>query len=219
VVRAMLEGIPLLFKLASPGRHLAVNAAGVIAAARALGADPAVAAMDLGLWQPPAGRGTRETVVMDLVYDEMSFDLIDDSFNANPASMAAGLDVLAAAPVRDNVGRVRKGRRVAVLGDMLELGPTEGALHAALADLPAMARVDTVHCVGPLMRALWEALPEGKRGDWTETAAEMAGRAKGLVDAGDVALVKGSKGIKVSLVVEALRRLGQPLTRGPRGSE
>jgi UDP-N-acetylmuramoyl-tripeptide--D-alanyl-D-alanine ligase len=127
--------------------------------------------------------------------------------------------VLAAAPVRDNVGRVRKGRRVAVLGDMLELGPTEGALHAALAELPAMARVDTVHCVGPLMRALWEAMPEGKRGDWTETAAEMAGRAKGLVDAGDVALVKGSKGIKVSLVVEALRRLGQPLTRGPRGSE
>jgi UDP-N-acetylmuramoyl-tripeptide--D-alanyl-D-alanine ligase len=219
VVRASLAGIPILFKLASPGRHLAVNAAGVIAAAQALGADPAVAALDLGLWQPPAGRGTRETVVMDVVYDEMAFDLIDDAFNANPASMAAALDVLAAAPVRDNVGRVRKGRRVAVLGDMLELGPTEAALHAGLAGHPAMARVDMVHCVGPRMRALWQALPEKRRGDWAETAPEMSARAKGLVDAGDVVLVKGSKGSKVSLVVEAFRRLGQPLTREPRGVE
>jgi UDP-N-acetylmuramoyl-tripeptide--D-alanyl-D-alanine ligase len=219
VVRASLAGTPILFKLASPGRHLAVNAAGVIAAAQALGADPAVAALDLGLWQPPAGRGTRETVVMDVVYDEMAFDLIDDAFNANPASMAAALDVLAAAPVRDNVGRVRKGRRVAVLGDMLELGPTEAALHAGLAGHPAMARVDMVHCVGPRMRALWQALPEKRRGDWAETAPEMSARAKGLVDAGDVVLVKGSKGSKVSLVVEAFRRLGQPLTREPRGVE
>ncbi|HSF63911.1 MAG TPA: UDP-N-acetylmuramoyl-tripeptide--D-alanyl-D-alanine ligase, partial [Paracoccaceae bacterium] len=92
-------------------------------------------------------------------------------------------------------------------------------LHAALAGLPALAAVQTVHCVGPRMRALYDALPRRQRGEWVETAPELAARARSLVDAGDIVLVKGSKGIKVSLVVDALRKLGQPAPPRHQGTE
>ncbi|MDP2086533.1 MAG: UDP-N-acetylmuramoyl-tripeptide--D-alanyl-D-alanine ligase [Gemmobacter sp.] len=205
----------LLFKVASPGQHFALNGLGALAAAMALGADAAIAAADLGRWRPPAGRGMRERILLDPVDEAQSFDLIDDAYNANPASMAASLDVLALAAPRDGVGRIVKGRRIAVLGDMLELGPDELALHAAVAGHPAMARVDLVHCAGPRAHALWQALPPARRGEWHAEAADLAARIRGLVDAGDVVLVKGSKGIRVSLVVDALRKLGQ----GQRGPE
>jgi UDP-N-acetylmuramoyl-tripeptide--D-alanyl-D-alanine ligase len=214
IVEAERFGQPLLFKVKSAGRHFAMNALGVLAVAEAVGADPAIAALDIGQWLPPAGRGTRERIQLDIVEDGLSFDLLDDAFNANPASMEAALEVLAAAKPRDGVGRVKKGRRVAILGDMLELGPEEAALHTAVAALPAMASVTIVHCAGPRMRALWEALPREKRGQWFETAKELASHAHHLADAGDVVLVKGSKGSKVSLVVDALRKLGQSGAQG-----
>ena len=219
VVKAEAAGLPFLFKIASPGRHFAANALGVLAAAAALGADPAVAACDLGQWSPPAGRGTRERIYMDIVDEQMSFDLIDDAFNANPASMAAAFDVLAAAEPRDGIGRKREGRRIAILGDMLELGPTEHDLHAALAAHPMIMRIRLCHCVGPRMRHLWKALPEDRRGEWHETAQDLAARVHLLADAGDVVLVKGSKGSKVSIVVDALRKLGQPGAAALRGTE
>ncbi len=208
VCRATRRGEPLLYKVASPGRHFALNALGALAAAEALGADPMISAHDLGRWAPPAGRGQRERIVLDLV-EETFFDLIDDAFNANPASMAAALDVLIAAKPTDGIGRVGGGRRIAILGDMLELGPTEAELHAAIARHPGLSAVHLIHCVGPRMRALHAALPRQMRGEWTEGAAELAARARSLIDAGDILLVKGSKGSKVSLVVDALRKMGQ----------
>lgn len=210
IVQAEQRGAPILFKVMTPGKHFANNALGVLALAEAVGADTAVAALDIALWAPPAGRGTRERIYMDIVDEAQSFDLFDDAFNANPASMEAGLEVLAGSRPRDGVGRVAHGRRVAVLGDMLELGPEEAALHAAIAAYPAMAEVDVVHLAGERMRALYAALPREKRGEWHATAKDLAERAPHLVDAGDVVLVKGSKGSKVSLVVDALRKLGQP---------
>jgi UDP-N-acetylmuramoyl-tripeptide--D-alanyl-D-alanine ligase len=200
-------GQALLFKVSTPGRHFVMNALGALAAAKALGADPTIAAHDLGRWVPPAGRGQRERIVLDIV-EETFFDLIDDAFNANPASMAASLDVLIAAKPTDGIGRVGGGRRIAVLGDMLELGPTEAALHEAIARHPGLDAVQIIHCVGPRMQALHAALPRGQRGEWVETAAELAPRARSLIDAGDILLVKGSKGSKVSLVVDALRKMG-----------
>ena len=197
-----------LFRVQSPGRHFAVNALAVLAVAEALHLDPALAAQGLGRWQPPPGRGMRERITTDPV-DEMGFDLIDDAFNANPASMAASLDVLSILHPTDNIGRIAKGRRIAILGDMLELGDSELALHAALAEHPSMASLHLVHCVGPRMKALHSALPPQRRGDWVETAADLLPRLRSLVDAGDVVLVKGSKGIKVSLLVDALRKMGQ----------
>ncbi|KAF0116168.1 MAG: UDP-N-acetylmuramoyl-tripeptide--D-alanyl-D-alanine ligase [Rhodobacteraceae bacterium] len=215
VCRATRHGVPLLYKVSSPGRHFALNALGALAVAEALGADPMISAHDLGRWMPPPGRGHRERIVLDIV-EETYFDMIDDAFNANPASMAAALDVLVAAKPTDGIGRVGGGRRIAILGDMLELGPTEAALHEAIARHDGLAAIDIIHCVGPRMRALHAALPRNQRGEWVETAPELAAHARSLIDAGDILLVKGSKGSKVSLVVDALRKMGHgtPPTEG-----
>lgn len=206
VVRGTFRGDSFLFKVGAPGRHFAMNALAVYGAACLVGADAAVVACDIATWTVPEGRGRRKTLTLDTLED-LRIDLIDDAFNANPASMIAAFEVLAALDPTDGVGRVNKGRRVAILGDMLELGPSEQALHAALADHPAMDLIDQVHCVGPKMRAMYEALPEARRGRWTESANELAKDAHKLIDAGDVVLVKGSKGSRVSQVAAALAAL------------
>jgi UDP-N-acetylmuramoyl-tripeptide--D-alanyl-D-alanine ligase len=210
VLRADLMGAPLLFKLAVPGRHLALNALVTLAAAQAAGADVTDAAMALAHWQPVSGRGTRERLVLSPT-DDLAIDMIDDAFNANPASIAAGLEVLAAATPE------RKGRRIAVLGDMLELGPQAPDLHAEIADLPAMEAVDLVYTVGPLMEHLHAALPGAKRGKHCDTAEDMAHCLPRDLRPGDIVLIKGSKGIKVSRVVDALRKLGQAAADYKRG--
>lgn len=208
VVAAQTPSGPVRFKLSAPGKHFAINALGVLAAVEALGADPGRAAVDLARWQPPQGRGMRQRRLLDAYDLDSGFELIDDAFNASPTSLAAALEVFAAAQPHG-----RQGRRVAILGDMLELGPDEARIHAEVADLPAMAAMDQVHCVGPRMRSLYEALPAAKRGRWSEAAPALAAEAGTLVGAGDVVLVKGSKGSKVSLVVDALRKLSHPLPK------
>ena len=219
VVHAMIGKTPLLFKVMSMGRHFGMNALGALAAADALGADATVAARDLAKWAPPAGRGTKETIVLDVVDDHLTLSLLDDAYNANPASLAAALEVLAASKPKDGVGRVAHGRRIAVLGDMLELGPAEGRMHEGIAALGAMAKVDVVHCVGPRMQALHRILTPQKRGEWSARAEDMASKIHRLVDAGDIILVKGSLGSKVSLVVDAIRKLGHPLAQPIKGTE
>jgi UDP-N-acetylmuramoyl-tripeptide--D-alanyl-D-alanine ligase len=202
VAHAEIDTQSLDFRLSTAGRHFAANAVGCLAVISALGANVAQAARDLTLWAPPAGRGARETVALPM---GAPIELIDDAFNANPTSMGAALEVLAKATT--NTG----GRRVAILGDMLELGPQETAIHKGLAALPWFAALDVVHCVGPLMRSLHEALPEARRGAWFETATEAREALNTLVGPGDVVLIKGSKGAKVSLLVDALRKLGHGL--------
>lgn len=185
---ARIMGDTLAFTLPTTGRHFAMNAVGVLAALAAAGADLAQAAAHLSDWHPPQGRGAVETLG--------GIRLIDDAFNANPASLSAGLATLAG---------LQGGRRVAILGDMLELGTEEVAMHRAVADDPSMAAIDLVHCAGPLMRHLHEALPADKRGQWTQTAAELAAHPDKLISAGDIVLVKGSKSSRISMVVQALR--------------
>lgn len=199
---------PMMLKVASEGRHFAVNALGVMAVVRALGADRAQALCGLAQWAPPQGRGQRERIHLDPVLDEEWLELIDDAFNANPTSMTAALEVLAAATPRNDVGRRVRGRRVAILGDMLELGPEETEMHAALTDDPSMPAIHAVHCVGPLMRHLHDALPEEKQGRWVAKATDLVPAIRSLVDPGDVVLVKGSKGSQVSLLVDAIRKMG-----------
>ncbi len=198
----------VLYKVAVPGRHFAVNAMGVLAVVHALGLDRAMAITALGQWEPGAGRGLREVITLDPVETQLTLELIDDAYNANPASLGASLEVLAGAKPKDGIGRVDHGRRIAYLGDMKELGAQEHALHAALAEHPAMANIDVVHCVGPLMRDLWEALPERKRGHWAETSAAMAQRVRHDLDAGDVVLVKGSLSMALARVVDAIHKMG-----------
>lgn len=205
VCQCAADGEAFLFKLSSPGRHFAMNGLGALAAVKALGADLAVAAVDIAAWSPPAGRGSRERIILDDQTDA-ELALIDDAFNANPTSMAVSLEVLAAA----TPGDARAGRRIAVLGDMLELGESEIADHVGIGDLKWISDIHKIHLVGLRMKHLYEVLPPESRGEWRETAAEMAKLARQLAHAGDVVLVKGSKGSKVSLVVDAIRKMGHP---------
>ena len=209
VVKASLRGHPLVFKIAAPGAHLAMNALAALAAVDAVGADMARATMALSSWTAPEGRGARVRIELGAAGMDGSIDLIDESYNANPLSMRAALAVLAAARPTDAVGRIDRGRRIAFLGDMLELGPEEAALHAGLADAPEMALIDTVHTCGPLMKHLHEALPREKRGKWFENSAEMSANARRALDAGDVAMVKGSLGSRMAAVVNTIRTMGQ----------
>lgn len=201
VCRANYGGAPLLFKLAAPGAHFAMNALACLAAIQAAGADLGRAVIALGQWQPPMGRGQRHFIPLDPDKDSLGIDLFDDAYNANPASVGAALAVLSkAAPP------AAKGARVAILGDMKELGPSEAARHAELSNLAE--DIDRIHCVGPLMRHLYDALPAQKRGNWAETAEELAKFPSQLVDAGDTVLVKGSLSMKMALIVDAIIKMG-----------
>ncbi|MFT5159392.1 MAG: UDP-N-acetylmuramoyl-tripeptide--D-alanyl-D-alanine ligase [Paracoccaceae bacterium] len=209
IVLAEAHGISCLYKLGTPGRHVAMNSLAVLAAVEAVGADPVISALDLAKWQPPAGRGQRHWIVLDPVKSELRLELIDDAYNANPASMTAAFEVLAASQPIDGLGRIKTGRRIAFLSDMLELGDKEDALHAALAELPSMDAIDVVHSAGPLMKNLHDNLASDKQGQWHQTAEDLAKTAHGLLDAGDVVMVKGSKGSRAALVVDAIKKMGQ----------
>jgi UDP-N-acetylmuramoyl-tripeptide--D-alanyl-D-alanine ligase len=195
-VHADILGHDLTYKLGMPGRHMAMNSLAVLAAASLAGADLALAGLALSQAQPAAGRGVRH--VLEVGHGEAT--LIDESYNANPASMAAALNVLGAASVGP------QGRRIAVLGDMLELGPTAAALHRGLIDAVKANHIDLVYCCGPLMRNLWDALSSGKRGGYAESAAALESQVVAAIRAGDAIMVKGSLGSKMKPVVNALEQ-------------
>ncbi|WP_299644560.1 UDP-N-acetylmuramoyl-tripeptide--D-alanyl-D-alanine ligase, partial [uncultured Ruegeria sp.] len=185
------------FEVNSAGTHFAMNALGALAACVELGIDLDQAIAGLNAWSPVKGRGVRESLPLS---GGGRIELLDDSYNANPTSMEAALDVLAAS------GGIR---RIAFLGDMKELGTQEEAMHAAIADIKAMEQVDQVHCIGPLMKAMHHALPEGKRGLWSATSAEMAEQLPSLVRDGDTVLAKGSLSMALATIVDGLRKMGQ----------
>jgi UDP-N-acetylmuramoyl-tripeptide--D-alanyl-D-alanine ligase len=195
-VEADILGQPVTYKLGAPGRHLVLNSLAVLAAASLAGADLALAALALDRLKPAIGRGARST----LTVPGGSALLIDESYNANPASMRAAIALLGQAPAGT------RGRRIAVLGDMLELGAQGAALHRELADALAAAHIDLVFCAGPLMRALWEALPSGLRGGYAETAAALEPAVLDALKAGDAVMVKGSLGSKMGPIVKSLER-------------
>jgi UDP-N-acetylmuramoyl-tripeptide--D-alanyl-D-alanine ligase len=195
-VHANILGHDITYKLGMPGRHMAMNSLAVLAAASLAGADLARAALSLSQIEPAAGRGARR--VLEIANGEAT--LIDESYNANPASMAAALSVLGRAAVGPH------GRRIAVLGDMLELGPTSPALHRGLNDAVKANHIDLVYCCGPLMRNLWEALSTGKRGGYAESATGLEAQVVAAIRAGDAIMIKGSLGSKMKTIVDALEK-------------
>ena len=210
-VQACIRGENLVFSIGSPARHFALNALGALAVAELLGVDRNDAADSLSEWKPLPGRGSRYKLFIDGRHEPVQ--LIDDAFNANPASLAAALEVLASTPRMQCHESGTHGRRIAIFGDMLELGAAERKFHRAIANDPNLKEVDIIHCSGPLMQQLYESLPFEKRGLCKETAVELAGLAAELVRPGDTVLVKGSKGSQVSLVSRSLRKLDR--TRSP----
>ena len=189
-------GQVVTYKLGAPGRHLVINSLAVLAAVHLVGADLALAGLALNNLKPASGRGAR--IVLTVPGGNVL--LIDESYNANPASMRAAIALLGQATIG------ARGRRIAVLGDMLELGPSGVGLHRALVDAIEEAGIDLVFCSGPLMHALWEALPSRVRGGYAGTAAELEPNVLEAIRAGDAIMVKGSLGSKMGPIVKALER-------------
>jgi len=193
-VFALLHDVPVAYRVGVSGRHWAMNSLAVLLAVGALGADPLAAARALADMTPPKGRGERRVVPLG----NGNFELIDESYNASPVSMTAALATLAAA-------RPAKGaRRIAVLGDMLELGEAGPDLHAHLAGTANDWNIDLVATCGPLMAHLDHALPEDRRGPHAPDSEALALLVKGLVRPGDVVMIKGSAGSRMGRVVKAL---------------
>ncbi len=195
-VRAKIFGEDVAYKVGMPGRHMVMNSLAVLAAATLAGADLATSMMALGTMTPPPGRGARK----QLMIGSGKALLIDESYNANPASMRAALAVLGKADIH------HRGRRIAVLGDMLELGPEGPKLHAHLAQAVAESRIDLVYCCGPLMQNLWEALPVNRRGGYAQSSAELQKDVAATLQAGDAVMIKGSLGSKMKTVVTRLEQ-------------
>ncbi len=194
IVEAALSGSVLRFRLPLPGRHWVINALAVLAAARAAGADAERVAAALAALEALPGRGRRH----ELAWRGGTLTLIDESYNASPAAMRAALAVLG---ITEPGGGAR---RIAVLGDMLELGDASERLHRELAEPLDAAKVDRVFLVGDAMTALHQALPQGRRGGLWRSADEAIPALLGFLEPGDVVTVKGSRGARVSAIVERL---------------
>jgi UDP-N-acetylmuramyl pentapeptide synthase len=171
------------------------DAIGALLAAHALGADLEACATALRGFSPQKGRGERFSIRTP----DGPATIIDESYNANPASMRAALALLAAARPGP------KGRRIAVIGDMLELGPKAAAMHAELAADLSANKVDLLFGAGPLTRVLYEAAPVSMRAAWTERSSELTDEVARALRGGDIAMVKGSNGSRMGPLVAALR--------------
>lgn len=192
VAEAVLFGRPLRFALASPGRHMAMNALAVLAACASLGHDPQACARGLAGFAPGAGRGLTRPILRGEAL------LLDESYNASAASMRAAFEILSILPAR---------RRIAALGDMLELGAFAEAEHRGLAaDLARAA--DLVFACGPQSRSMFDDLPPSRRGAWAEDSDALAALIARAVRPGDAILVKGSNGSRMRRVVDALDAVG-----------
>ncbi len=218
--RADVLGQVVEGRLPVPGRHLVMNALSALAAVACLGQDPQAAADSLAGYAPAQGRGTKE----ELPVEGGTLVLIDESYNANPASVAAALGNLGMAAFGHFIGDQgagdqgagdqgagdhgvgdQGGRRIAVLGDMLELGEGAPGYHEGVRE-PVLAHgIDLVFCCGPLMRHLWDSLPDHRRGAWTERSDMLALIVSEALRPGDVVMVKGSLGSAMACVVDEVR--------------
>ena len=196
-IKAVVSGAEIEFRLGVPGDHWVMNALAVLAAVGAVGGDTGAAAAGLASMVGLKGRGRRHTVHTT----GGAFVVIDESYNASPVSMNAAFEVL---------GRMNPeggGRRIAVLGDMLELGDETKSQHAALVETLIAHKINLVFTAGQYMDALWDVLPKAMRGANATSTMQLLPKVTGMIRPGDVVVVKGSHGSNIGPIVEAL--LGQ----------
>lgn len=201
-VSVSAAGIRYDYDLGLHGRHLALNSVAVLAAVQALGGDAGEAAAAFASIRPLPGRGTRHEIAVS----GGTALVIDESYNASPVAVTAALEVLARTPTGAG------GRRIAILGDMAELGHAAADAHAGLADAVRDA-AQRVFTVGPLMDHLVDRLSLGYRGGSARDARAMAVLMTGHLRPGDVVLVKGSRRMGLDAVVDALRGSDRAIAR------
>ena len=200
LVFALIGDQAINYRLGVAGRQWAVNSLAVLLAATASGAGLETAASSLATLSAPKGRGQRKL----LAWGDGQIEVIDETYNASPVSMKAAIATLGAA--RPAAG----GRRIAVLGDMLELGPAGPVLHGGLATALVEWAVDKVVTAGPLMKNLHDALPADRRAGHAAESNAAAAMVCDLARAGDVVMVKGSAGSRMGRVVTALEQAALP---------
>ena len=200
-VKASIGGTALTYRLDAVGEHWAINSLGVLACIDAFGLDVHRAAKEISRVTAGRGRGAQVRIALA---EGGSFLLIDESYNASPPAMRAAFQVMAMSAPEPGA------RRIAVLGDMRELGNTSAELHAGLAGDLMATRADAVFTVGPFMRELRAELPEHMLQAHGEISQDIAGPVAASVNHGDVVLVKGSLGTNMAPIVTALRALSEP---------
>jgi UDP-N-acetylmuramoyl-tripeptide--D-alanyl-D-alanine ligase len=208
-IAALIHGRRQEYDIGIAGRHWAVNSLAVLGAVEALGADVAAAAEALADLKPLDGRGR----VHRLKIGKGTLTLIDESYNANPASMRAAIETLARVPPG------RNGRRIAVIGDMRELGTRSAAFHAELAQPIAAQGIDLVFAAGEDTRHLFAALPAERRAQHAATSEALAEALIAAVRPGDVVMVKGSNASRMSEIVRRLRAAAEPKSAKRRGGK
>lgn len=206
IATATILGSSISWRIAEPGAHWAMNGLCALTLATLAGGSLSASAEALSAFGALDGRGAARALATSVG----CITLVDEAYNANPTSMAGALATLGTRPGT---------RRVAVLGDMLELGSAEAAYHAALADDVVAAGIDRVFCAGPRMAHLWAALPDGLRGAYAATASELALAVVAAVRDGDVIMVKGSNGSRMVQVVESLKAMDIAKSAAPAAKE
>ena len=198
-IEGRLHGRILHFTLAHTGRHQALNAMASLLMLEALDVDIDTAINALEGFEALDGRGKVVTKRFKTKNGDMAeIVIIDESYNANPVSMTATLASLGAR------ARTQGSRKIAVLTDMLELGPDERDLHVALGPVIEGLDIDRVYAAGPLMKALWDALPSRLKGAYAASAAELNAPLQQDLQSGDVVMIKGSNGSRAGLIAKAL---------------
>jgi len=204
-VTANVSGQILTYKVGIAGRHWVLNSLSVLAGVFALGGDLGLAGLAIGDLRPLKGRGQRHAVT----YRDGSFTLIDESYNASPVAMRAAIATLANVGKEAGPTNATQPRRIAVLGDMLELGDDAPQIHAGIAKDLVDSKIDLVFTAGPNMAELFNELPKGMRGGSKENSLELASVVTRAIRPGDVVMVKGSLGSRMARVVDALLDLGE----------
>ncbi|MBP2157634.1 MULTISPECIES: UDP-N-acetylmuramoyl-tripeptide--D-alanyl-D-alanine ligase [Asticcacaulis] len=192
-VEARFHGRDIAFSLSHTGKHQAVNALSVLLMLEALGVDLDTSIASLEDAPTLEGRGK----VTEKAFGGGTITIIDESYNANPVSMVATLKSLAETNKGD-------GRKIVVMTDMLELGPDEADLHAGLSATLEALDIDRVYLAGPLMKNLWDVLPERLRGRYAASAADLTDGLTADLRSGDLVMVKGSNGSKAGLIAKTL---------------
>jgi len=197
-VLSLIEGEEQRFKLNTTAIHFAINALGALIVAKTLDCDILKACESLEEWLPSVGRGS----VKKINLSQIGFiELIDDGYNANPVSMSAALDTLS---------KNKAKRKIAILGDMKELGSSEIDYHQKIASLAVISKLDCIHTVGPLMGYLHNILPEKKRGFHFSKSRDILPLLDRILEGGDCLLIKASLSVGMQEVSNAISSLECP---------
>jgi len=206
-VKAIQGSTKFKFELNSLGQHFASNGLAALAAVSLIGADKNVAIKQLQNWLPMQGRGQHIEVNVIKGCSTYCFDLIDDSYNSNPTSLRAGFKLLDSLWDSKKVSNQDKGRKIAILGDMLELGPDEITIHRSIANWDEISGIKKFYLVGELMKNLFEALPSDGNKFWFSSSDELNKIIVEEISMADVILVKGSKNSNMGKVVSKLKSI------------